>query len=101
VTKKAAVVRSVTSPLTPRQREIMLHITKGYSNKQIAARLKLSERTIKNQLGYIFKKLNVENRTQAVLVSIQKGCISPEMDRYHPPAFAVASSRPVYETEID
>jgi DNA-binding CsgD family transcriptional regulator len=101
VTEKAAVVQPVISPLSPRQREIMIHIAAGDSNKQIAAQLNLSERTIKNQLGHIFRKLDVENRTQAVLVSIQNGWIPREMDRYHPVAVAVTSGRAIYEPEID
>jgi DNA-binding CsgD family transcriptional regulator len=101
ITERTAIEQSVISPLTPRQREIMIHIAAGDSNKQIAAQLELSERTIKNQLGHIFRKLDVENRTQAVLVSIQNGWIPREMDRYHPAAVAVASGRAVYETDIN
>jgi DNA-binding CsgD family transcriptional regulator len=101
VIEKTAVVQPVLSPLTPRQRQIVIHIAAGDSNKQIAAQLNLSERTIKNQLGHIFRKLDVENRTQAVLVSIQNGWIPREMDRYHPTAVAVTSGRAIYEPEID
>jgi DNA-binding CsgD family transcriptional regulator len=101
VIEKTAVVQPVLSPLTPRQRQIVIHIAAGDSNKQIAAQLNLSERTIKNQLGHIFRKLDVENRTQAVLVSIQNGWIPREMDRYHPTAVAITSGRAIYEPEID
>jgi DNA-binding CsgD family transcriptional regulator len=101
VIEKTAIVQPVLSPLTPRQRQIVIHIAAGDSNKQIAAQLNLSERTIKNQLGHIFRKLDVENRTQAVLVSIQNGWIPREMDRYHPTAVAVTSGRAIYEPEID
>jgi DNA-binding CsgD family transcriptional regulator len=78
----AKVLRMVKSPLTLRQREILSHIAAGRSNKQIAVKLNLSERTVKNQLGYIYKKLNVENRTQAILVSIRNGWIPST--RIHP-----------------
>jgi DNA-binding CsgD family transcriptional regulator len=80
--EKIKVPRLEKSSLTIRQREILGHVAAGYSNKQIAAKLNLSERTIKNQLGYIYKKLNVENRTQAVLVSIRNGWI--QSTRIHP-----------------
>ena len=80
--ENAKVLRMVKSPLTLRQREILSHIAAGRSNKQIAVKLNLSERTIKNQLGYIYKKLNVENRTQAILVSIRNGWIPST--RIHP-----------------
>jgi DNA-binding CsgD family transcriptional regulator len=69
------VLRLGKSSLTLRQREILSYVAAGHSNKQIAAKLNLSERTIKNQLGYVYKKLNVDNRTQAVLVSIRNGWI--------------------------
>ena len=64
------------SPLTHRQLEILTYIYKGCSNKQVAAKLNLSEQTIKNQLRNIFEKLDVVDRTQAVLKVIQKGWIS-------------------------
>ena len=65
-----------SSPLTLRQLEILTYISKGNSNKQVAAQLNLSEQTIKNQLRQIFKKLGVEDRTQAVLTVIRNGWIS-------------------------
>lgn len=59
--------------LTSRQIEILNLMSKGYSNKEIADELFISETTIKAHLRTIFKKLKVTNRTQAVLYSIQKG----------------------------
>ncbi len=53
--------------LSERQREIALLVATGASNKQIARQLELSEKTIKNQLTLVFRKLNVECRTQAAL----------------------------------
>lgn len=62
--------------LTSRQVEILSLMSHGYSNKQMANRLFLSETTIKAHLRGIFKKLKVANRTQAVLVGINHGLIA-------------------------
>ena len=61
------------SQLTDRQREILLHISRGQSNKMIAYSLSISEQTVKVHLGEIFKKLKVFNRIQAVLKSKENG----------------------------
>jgi DNA-binding NarL/FixJ family response regulator len=51
--------------LTARQREILEMVVEGLSNAQIARRLYLSESTIKQHLGAVYKELGVSNRTQA------------------------------------
>jgi DNA-binding NarL/FixJ family response regulator len=51
--------------LTARQREILEMVVEGLSNAQIARRLYLSESTIKQHLGAVYRKLGVRNRTQA------------------------------------
>jgi DNA-binding CsgD family transcriptional regulator len=101
VVEKTKVPHLVKSPLTLRQMEILSLIAEGNSNKQVGFRLNISEHTIKNQLGYIFRKLDVENRTQAVLVSIQNGWIQSEVDEYNLPYVVRTSGRTVYETKID
>ncbi len=65
-----------TSPLTPREKEILNYIAKGYLNKQIAAELDISEQTIKNHVTSILRKLNANARTEAVVVAIKQGLIS-------------------------
>lgn len=62
--------------LTSRQVEILKLMSHGYSNKQMAKKLFLSETTVKAHLRSIFKKLDVANRTQAVLVGINHGLIA-------------------------
>ena len=56
--------------------------TKGLSNEEIAANLIISEKTVKNHIANIFSKLQVNDRTQAVLYALRKGLvtISPEAD---------------------
>lgn len=54
-------------PLTEREREVLLLVREGLSNKLIARRLDISERTVKAHLGSIFQRLGVTDRTQAAL----------------------------------
>jgi DNA-binding NarL/FixJ family response regulator len=61
--------------LTPRQVEILALMSQGTPNKIIAARLQLSEKTIKAHITAIFKALNVNNRTQASVVARAAGLI--------------------------
>lgn len=61
--------------LTKREKDVLLLVTQGESNKSIADKLVLSEVTIKSHLNSIFKKLNVTNRTQAVLVAMQMNLV--------------------------
>ena len=53
--------------LTPREREIALLVGAGVSNKAIAQRLDITERTVKAHLGAVFNKLGVTGRLQLAL----------------------------------
>jgi two-component system nitrate/nitrite response regulator NarL len=55
--------------LTPRQIEVLLLLCEGDPNKTIAAKLNLSEKTVKAHISLIFKALNVTNRMQASKVA--------------------------------
>ncbi len=59
------------SPLTSREKEILSLVAKGSSNSQIAQKLFVREVTVKTHLNSIYKKLNVDNRVQAVLLAQQ------------------------------
>ena len=61
--------------LTGREKEVLQLAAKGASNKDIADKLVLREVTVKTHLNSIFKKLKVANRTQAVLLALQKELI--------------------------
>ncbi len=63
------------SPLTAREKEILSFVAKGESNAQIAKKLFVREVTIKTHLNSIYRKLNVDNRVQAVLLAQQTGII--------------------------
>lgn len=57
--------------LSSREKEVLMLAAKGLTNKQIADKMFVREVTIKSHLSSIFKKLKVENRTQAVLLYTQ------------------------------
>jgi DNA-binding NarL/FixJ family response regulator len=63
---------SKPSALTPREEEILLRLSKGYPDKQIAAGLNISSWTVHNHMKNIFRKLGVHTRTQAVLKYLQR-----------------------------
>lgn len=62
---------SLKKELTGREIEILTLISRGYSNKEIAEKLFLSEKTVKNHIYNIFKKLDVKDRTQAAIYMIK------------------------------
>jgi DNA-binding NarL/FixJ family response regulator len=61
--------------LTPQERRILTLVADGASNKDIAAELNLSERTIKNYVSIIFQKLQVNNRTEAAIRAVRDGLV--------------------------
>lgn len=66
--------------LSGREREILQSVGEGCNNSEIAARLFISENTVKAHLSRIFQKLMVQDRTQAVVIGLQRGLISPQKD---------------------
>jgi DNA-binding NarL/FixJ family response regulator len=62
--------------LSAREREILQSVGQGFNNSEIAARLYISENTVKAHLSRIFQKLMVADRTQAVVAGLQRGLIS-------------------------
>jgi len=65
----------VVAPLTAREREILIHVTDGHTNKQIATALRISEQTIKNHISAILRKLNANDRAHAAVLAIRRGYI--------------------------
>jgi two-component system, NarL family, response regulator LiaR len=59
--------------LTPREEEILKLLATGESNREIAARLFISEQTVKNHVAAIFRKLRVNDRTKAALLAVKLG----------------------------
>jgi DNA-binding NarL/FixJ family response regulator len=64
------------SPLTARERSVLELLARGRSNKQIAAALAISERTVKFHVSSIFAKLGAGNRADAVSRAVQAGLIT-------------------------
>jgi two-component system, NarL family, nitrate/nitrite response regulator NarL len=62
--------RSISGRLTPRERDILRLLREGLPNKVIASRLDVSEVTVKSHLGNVFRKLNVQNRLQAMRLMV-------------------------------
>ncbi len=61
--------------LTSREIEILKLIATGKANKQIAHRLAISEKTVRNHVSNMYEKLKIYDRTQAVLYAIRKGLV--------------------------
>jgi DNA-binding NarL/FixJ family response regulator len=59
--------------LTPRERDILCRLAAGDTNPQIARRLGLSDKTVRNQLSVVFTKLGVAGRVQAALLARDAG----------------------------
>jgi DNA-binding NarL/FixJ family response regulator len=62
-------------PLSPREMEILEHVTHGRSNKEIAYALGISHQTVKNHMTSILRKLQVEDRTQAAVYALSRGWV--------------------------
>jgi DNA-binding NarL/FixJ family response regulator len=66
--------------LSPREREVLELLTKGSTNKEIAAALGISDNTVKNHLRNILDKLHLQNRVQAAAFALQKALSPPHKD---------------------
>ncbi len=63
------------SGLTERERAVALAVAEGQSNKEVARRLEITERTVKAHLGAIFRKLGVRDRLQLILRLAQREAV--------------------------
>ena len=61
------------APLTPREREIVQLVAQGFKNKEMSAKIFISEQTVKNHLRNIFNKLGVSGRLELALYAIHTG----------------------------
>jgi two-component system, NarL family, response regulator LiaR len=63
--------------LTPREREVLVLIGRGFANKRIALELGLAEKTVKTYVGHVLAKLGVSDRTQAAIAAVRSGLVEP------------------------
>lgn len=71
----AARGRMMPAGLTLREIEVLDCVAQGFSNREIAAALFVNEQTVKNHMTSIFRKLGVDDRVQALLLSIKQGWV--------------------------
>ena len=72
-----------SSPLSERELEVLRYVARGWTNKRIAASLGISPQTVKNRLSLTFRKIGVDDRTQALIFAVQQGWI--RMSEIHKP----------------
>ena len=77
LTRRMAAPQAGLSSLTAREREILTLVAQGHSNREIAERLVISERTARTHVSNVLTKLQLASRTQAALLAIREGLIAP------------------------
>jgi RNA polymerase sigma factor (sigma-70 family) len=71
-------VRRAVAELTPREREILNAFAEGLSDKQIAERLSIGDKTVRNHVASLLSKLDADSRLQALVLAIRHGVIRIE-----------------------
>jgi DNA-binding NarL/FixJ family response regulator len=77
LTRRMAAPHVGLTSLTVREREILTLVAQGHSNRDIAERLVISERTARTHVSNVLTKLQLSSRTQAALLAIREGLIAP------------------------
>jgi DNA-binding NarL/FixJ family response regulator len=70
-----------TNPLSDREMEILHLVARGLDNQDIADQLHVVQKTVSNYLSNLYRKLNVNNRTQAALYTLRKGWATLDTDK--------------------
>ena len=76
-----ATVDDSLSSLTPREREVMHHLARGYAYKRIGARLQISPRTVESHVGAVLRKLQLSSRHEVTHWAAARGLIDPDGER--------------------
>lgn len=72
------VNRITNLPVTAREKEVLVQLAQGKTNKQISQTLMLSPSTVRNHISNIFTKLNISNRSQATAIAIYAGLLNSD-----------------------
>jgi len=76
LTRSLASPRKTATVLTPREREILILVARGKSNRDVADTLVISERTARTHVSNVLSKLGLASRTQAALWAVREGLVS-------------------------
>jgi two-component system NarL family response regulator len=66
-----------SDPLTAREREVLVELGRGYSNRAIAESLGIAEGTVKLHMKSILSKLDASSRADAIVIAIRRGLLKP------------------------
>jgi len=73
--KEAKAKAKLLDLLTPREKEVLSLLARGYNNNEIAACLHISKHTVKNHVSNIYHKLEMDDRTQIALLAVRNGFV--------------------------
>lgn len=79
-----SLIEKSTPLLTPREAEVLTLLGSGYSSRQVANQLFVSENTIEYHRKQILRRLGARNNVHAVTIALQKGIIQSFIDKEHP-----------------
>jgi DNA-binding NarL/FixJ family response regulator len=65
--------------LTEREREVLVHLARGRTNREISTALRVGEATVRTHVGHVLMKLNLRDRTQAAVLASESGILDGEL----------------------
>ena len=78
----AAEQLSLIDRLTPRERDVVLHIARGYTYRESAAKLGMKVKTLETHMSHIFEKLGVATRAELSFLAYETGMVDPSEGRH-------------------